>query len=309
MHTRYSGEVNSGHARPPTTHNGGPPLVPFSKRRWALALLAHPKKPAGAVAMGFKLFMEMGADGTGATIPDCDFVDCCGVSERACQNFKRWLIDHGFISIQVKGHKGRSNTFSARIPAGLTAPDAANQDVRAAYIAGKNHDERHALPAKISGLPARIATDTGLTATNAGNPSAAKESFPHTPFKENKPINNLPISHLEPPAREGEESIGHGVFVNCETIRHKDFTISLPSLELSIAGRLPKTEVKAKAAAHALQWAAEIDAGKKPADVVPTKIANFLAASLMGDINRAATADAKLAKAKQGAKPFKPSRW
>lgn len=159
-------------------HNGGPALVPRAfKRRWATAIFSCPDKPMGAVAMAFKLYMEMGADGTGAVVSDRDFADACGVSERACQNFKRWLLNRGFVSIQVRGHKGRPNMFRAEIP-GLSAPDAVNDGETAAPIAGNNFDHRHPLPETDDAPPARHADDTGLSAPDAVN--ASSRALAHT---------------------------------------------------------------------------------------------------------------------------------
>lgn len=98
------------------------------------------------------------------------------------------------------------------------------------------------------------------------------------------------IEVRETRARGAVEVLAHGVEVNCETIRHSSFSISIPAIELGIAGRLPRDEVKRHCVAHALQWAAEIDGGKASASVVPGKIANFLVASIMGDLNRGAAA-------------------
>lgn len=175
-------------------HNGGPALAPRNfKKRWASAVFAHPEKPMGAVAMAFKLYMEMEADGTGAVVSDRDFADACNVSERACQNFKRWLLDSGFVVIQMKGHKGRANTFRATIPGEeLTAPNAVHRDGTAAPravddarstapravndarstapIAGNNRDQRHALPEIETRSTAPRADDAGLTAPHAVNP-------------------------------------------------------------------------------------------------------------------------------------------
>lgn len=112
-------------------------------------------------------------------------------------------------------------------------------------------------------------------------------------------------SSIEPTIeREGETHAGHGVFVNCETIRHRDFTISLPAIRLgTLASGLDAEAVKTHCIAHALQWAAEIDAGKLSGSVVPSKIANFLSASIMGASNRKASADAR--KAVSGGRPAK----
>jgi hypothetical protein len=99
-------------------------------------------------------------------------------------------------------------------------------------------------------------------------------------------------------ARVGEEHAGHGVFVNCETIRHKAFSISLPGIRMGVlASGLSGDDVKTKCVAHALQWAAEIENGKRPDAVVPAKIQNFLSASIMGEVNRKAVAEVRMVKA------------
>ncbi len=109
---------------------------------------------------------------------------------------------------------------------------------------------------------------------------------------------NTSIIHPLPPkspertqsVREGETDLGHGVFVNCKTIRHASFAISIPAIELGTAGRFSTDHLKTRLTAHALQWAAEIENGRSPSSVVPSKIANFLCASLMGEANRDAAA-------------------
>lgn len=120
-----------------------------------------------------------------------------------------------------------------------------------------------------------------------------------------KKIDSLPL----PPhpadgvcVKEGEELVGHGVIVNCETIRHVSgaFTISLPGIHLGIAGRMSREEVKQRCLAHALQWGAELEAGKSKREVVPSKVANFLSASLMGEINRSETQSVRVERAKIG---------
>lgn len=98
---------------------------------------------------------------------------------------------------------------------------------------------------------------------------------------------------------ENETHVGHGVVVNCDTIRHSSFTISLPAIRMgTLASGLTADEVKTHCVAHALQWAAEIEGGKLSGSVVPGKIANFLSASIMGATNRKAAADAKKANPK-----------
>lgn len=88
-------------------------------------------------------------------------------------------------------------------------------------------------------------------------------------------------------AREGEEHKGHGIYVNGETIRHAKFAISLPGISLNtVASGLTGTEVKQRCLAHALQWAVEIENGGNPDKVIPSKVANFLARSIMSEVGQ-----------------------
>lgn len=95
------------------------------------------------------------------------------------------------------------------------------------------------------------------------------------------------------------------MFVNCETIRHKHFTISLPAIRMgTMASGLDAETIKTHCIAHALQWAAEIEGGKLSGSVVPSKIANFLSASIMGSMNRKAAADTRKARASTDDRPM-----
>jgi hypothetical protein len=256
------------------------------------------------------------------------------LSMRDLQSITGWgrttICDHlGEIETFIKTTLGRGRAKSVFELQGLIAE--AIEQVRSVRQPDTKKNEQHSCVREPDTIPDANLASGSLTTTADANPDTTRSvRLPDTtadtsPFSVRQPdtkpemggtiggetslSNSKPNhSHVEQDAAR-EDHVGHGVFVNCETVRHKDFRISLPALEMAVNGRMPKPEVKAKAVAHALQWAAEIEGGKKPADVVPTKIANFLAASLMGDINRAATADARLAKAKQGPKPFKPSRW
>jgi hypothetical protein len=143
--------------------NGGPPLdepTKFTKRKWALTLLERPKKPVGAVAMAFKLYMEMDAQGCGAVIPDADFVVSCGVSDRSIRTFKKWLLDTGFVEIKVKGTRGRQTEFIARIPGeDIQATVAALNEQIAATNSGNNEEDRQPLPEVPTELPVMAAAD------------------------------------------------------------------------------------------------------------------------------------------------------
>lgn len=101
-------------------------------------------------------------------------------------------------------------------------------------------------------------------------------------------------------AREGEESVGHGVFVNCETVRHREFTISIAGIAMQLATapidmtpEQRRDAARNSAIAHAMQWAAEIEGGKRPSDVVPSHVANFIRGAIVAQFNKSARSPAR----------------
>lgn len=81
--------------------------------------------------------------------------------------------------------------------------------------------------------------------------------------------------------RDGEEDIGHGVFVGAKAIRHRDFAISLDGVLMqTLNSGLSRNETVEVCKGIAIQWALDIDTGKPMARVVPSNVANFLAASV-----------------------------
>jgi hypothetical protein len=94
-------------------------------------------------------------------------------------------------------------------------------------------------------------------------------------------------------AREGEEEVPPGLFVNCETIRHRDFTISLKGIDMQLCGTVPMEQIKSIALGHALAWATDIAAGKRADKVVPSNTANFIRASIRRQVNDDAVTDVR----------------
>lgn len=126
---------------------------------------------------------------------------------------------------------------------------------------------------------------------------------------------NGPLKSQEPIAKKVvcESEVAQGLFVNGKTIRHASFSISVDGVAMQCqAAGASVDEVKQFCLAHALQWAAEIDGGKRPDQVVPSKIANFLGASFMGSRNRDQIASVRRDKAQAPAayhgKPEQPRK-
>lgn len=103
------------------------------------------------------------------------------------------------------------------------------------------------------------------------------------------PIPPLPHLDLAP----GEERVGGRVVVNCETVRHPGFTLSLPAITMQLVTAnigLSKREAEPiardMAIAHALQWGAEIDAGRAVRSVVPDHPANFIRGAVVAQMRK-----------------------
>lgn len=201
-------------------HNGGPPIRQRQfKRRWATALFAHlgsedKPKPAGSVAMAFRLYMEMDGEGRGAVISNEEFSASCGVSDRSIRYFKRWLLDFGFICISVRGTRWGSSEFQATIPGDDSQPadiaaieDSFNRHPlplhaahQAANHAGVSGDQtanaagvRGHQPASIAAVslqPATVAAVTDQTANAAG---VATEPYKESPSEILLPLENINI--------------------------------------------------------------------------------------------------------------------
>lgn len=104
----------------PVGHNGGPPLVESRytdslKYRWALALFADPDTPATVIAMSWAIHWYSKWEGTGAALSNEQFSAMCGLSESSVTRGKKWLLDHGYVSIRV-GKKGAKSQFQLVIP-------------------------------------------------------------------------------------------------------------------------------------------------------------------------------------------------
>jgi hypothetical protein len=89
--------------------------------------------------------------------------------------------------------------------------------------------------------------------------------------------------------REGEEEVAPGLYVNCDAIRHKAFSISIAGIasqlamsNIGLSANEAKVVARERAIAAALQWALEADAGKR----VPENLANMIRGSIVADKRR-----------------------
>jgi hypothetical protein len=142
-----------------------------------------------------------------------------------------------------------------------------------------------------------------------GNPAAsARQANGNTLIKEEG--NNIlsegeraraAPAKIEEQAQHGEEPVGHGVFVNGKTIRHAKFAISLDAIQMqTLNSGLSFNDLKAVCQGHALQWGLEIENGALPRDVLPSKITNFLAASVTSMANKAKAQGVRMTRVQRG---------
>jgi hypothetical protein len=277
-----------GHNRPPPDRN--------FKKRWVSALFAVQRKPYGSIAMAFKIYMEMDSQGRGATISDDEFRDCCGVSDGSCRVFKKWLVDNEFIRIEVRGQRGRKSTFQAVIPGEIPATYAAIDHEIPAPNTGSPEEYRRPLPAVENEIPATAAAINEPAAECAAIPAshapAQMESLRDSYTSESE-VKSPPTPQQASGPRDGEEEVSPGVFVNCETIRHEKFTISIPAIYMQLLGVVPKDEIKQIALGHAVSWANILASGKRVPNVPPNNPDNFIRASIRRQHNDDAVTDVR----------------
>lgn len=211
-------------------------------------------------------------------------------SEQTVRTYLAHLIRAGMIQINQLSNQ-RPGTSKKAAPNAITVCNyekyQAYSEAVTAYVATLKAPADQPAKSEIDG----VATNQLTTSWQPANNQLATSQ---------QPASNQTLSEREGRApahartREGEEAHPHSVIANCETIRHPAFTISLPGIEMNtLAAGLSKAEIKSRCLAHALQWAAEIEGGKRPDAVVPNKIANFLQASIMGERTRSAVASVR----------------
>lgn len=208
--------------------NGGPTAPPRNfKKLWAAAIFAHPDSPTGAVAMAFRLYLAMDAQGEGAAVSDLDFMMSCGVSDGAVRKFKHWLVNNGFIEIVVRGYRGHTSRFRAVLPnKELAAPRdaiskavansivAIDQDTEAGIAApnaGKHDQEyRHGMRANENSLPASSDAISEVASPGAAIPSASRAPAHATKESPTEILDTKQITTTTTSTVEQEASVGSG---------------------------------------------------------------------------------------------------
>lgn len=183
------------------------------------------------------------------------------------------------------------------------------------------------LPADFSETSPRSSKEVRETSFGLGEEKTIKsKDAPPQPYHkattnqnqepEPEPLKRREVTPL-PPAladrpREGEEQIGVGVYVNCDTVRFvgngRTEVISLRAIEVQTAGlAVPRDEIKNMVVAAALQWSAEVQAGKSPK--IPQRLDLHFGRCLTNNFHNQAIADVRKQRAAKPAAKSTGLNW
>lgn len=147
-------------------------------------------------------------------------------------------------------------------------------------------------------------SDTRTVASALAEPCQERGGYTDSDKEREKKI---PTPLPPPVLGDGEVCVGGRVVANGVIVRHPGFTLSIEGIAMQLATAnigLSLSEARKvareAAIAHALQWGAEIDAGKLVRDVVPSSPANFIRGSIVSQANKSAAAKGRPAPPRQG---------
>ncbi len=293
--------------------NGGPPMVPLTaktKLECIKQVLERRDLTPAQKCIGAMMIVQADKEWS-AEIKTADLQQAASAKDRETVfRATRTLDEKGIIAkSSARGQSGRYVVLPPRIvEAVLEAYESGRVDADHSdeKWSGETGRDKWSVPTtQPVGLdPTASAKVVGLKPTSRVKPVGFEPTGPveadHSPRARveynniNNIYNNNNNIHTElEAAREGEENAGCGVFVNCETVRHRDFTISLKAIELQLCGTVPLAEIKQVALGHALQWALDIEAGKSAAKVLPSNTASFIRGSIQNQRNNSAVTDVR----------------
>lgn len=103
-------------------HNGGPQLTPSVRTRWAKRLFADKRTPSYVMAMAWVLHWYSDSDGGGASVSNEQFEAICGITRPTATKGKKWLLEHGYVTIKAGDGRGLKSSFK------MTIPEAAKEE-------------------------------------------------------------------------------------------------------------------------------------------------------------------------------------
>lgn len=274
-------------------HNGGPPLLPLTaktKLECIQSILERADLTAAQKCIGAGIVLEADREWV-AEVKTPTLQGYASAKDRETVfRATRELDRKGVVS--KSSARGQTGKFTVLPPRVIEAIVEAYDEMKS----GRDESD-HSGPSKPDGITSRAPTTnpvrfepTSLVEPVGNEPTTRTTRVRGVSNNNINKNNNLP-THTpveQDSPRDGEEDLGHGVFVNCETVRHKDFSISITGIEMQLAtcpiemdSAQRKQAARGSAIAHALQWALDIENGKRPSNVVPSHPANFIRGSIV----------------------------
>jgi hypothetical protein len=308
----------------PPNHNGGPPRIPFTpatKLECIKAIVERTDLTSAQKCVGVGLIVTADREWTSFAKTE-DLRRMASVKDRETVfAATRTLDQKGIVSKEAKrGQAGKYTVLPPSVvdaivdayeqkktgrvesdqsePKGSGETGRVNQSDPTTFPVGLNRTGR---VEPVGSIPTTNAHDAHAVVSNNININNNLTTT-HTPLTpQNQPRESVCVPGDGP--RSGEEHRGHGVYLNCNTVRHKAFSISIEAIamQLATASGLGLTFDEAReyakngALSHALDWAVQIENGKLSGDVVPKHIANFIRGSVASQLTRTANSNRRTA--------------
>jgi hypothetical protein len=215
------------------------------------------------------------------------------IADKTYNRWKKLLTDDGWVILKAVtvGRVTTIEVFPAFGSEPVTFTDLKSREARRFYES-KSYGSEVETTDETAVSPVEVTDEARNSYAPAVEPTGGSRAPTRGVVNNNiyNKTNNLLPSHLEA-AREGETEVSPGLFVNCETIRHRDFTISLTGIHMQLCGTVPMEQIKSIALGHALAWAADLGAGRKAK--IPDNTASFIRASIQRQTNETAVTDVR----------------
>lgn len=266
-----------------------------------------------------------------------DLGDLCGIrDERTIRKWKADLVKSGWV---IVGQKGGGRGKGIRVHAALRGAPVSFSDIRPQNPCKLctrleketlSSNDAHSMQNPSTECTAfNVETPTSDAGVSDDTPARNVPHSVQTPTSD-APSRAPPHARIETPsgllisdnlnttshpsnldaAREGERGVGQGVFVNCETVRHRDFTINLQAVEMQLlahAGSVSSEQIRDFTTACALQWATELADGTRTKSNLPRQIARSVASYITNQLNQQAEHEVRKKREEGQSKPKTPS--
>lgn len=243
-------------------------------------------------------------------------MDTKGLADKTYNKWKKLLADDGWVILKAVtiGRTTSIEVFPSFKTSPVTFTDVSPRDP-ARVGQNKSYGRDVTITGESYGRDVTITDETEkVTAEEKTSPAPAhaedNNNIYNNIYNNNKhlPVIKTSLSEQEAAREPGDtpliQHLENGLIVNCESITHPKFSISLTGIHQQLFGTVPMAEVKDIALGHARQWALDAAAGRPNA--FPTGVgaaANVIRASIKAQQARDARADMPKGKTAQIDKP------